>query len=455
MVWTRPHRSAVLNILTSPTYAGAYAFGRRSDGAGPIDRRRRARQPSRNPDDWRVLLQGRWPAYITWETYEGNQQRLMANRSKHKGVPRGGPSLRSGLLYCGRCSCRMVTGYRNNGRDLRYACTRHQINHGAPHCQSLAGAALDALVSGLLLGVLAPSAVEVSLTLAEDVELERVTRHRQWHLRLERARYEVEWAERQYDAAEPENRLVARSLEARWEAALAAEGRLREECARFIAREPERLSSADREAIWRLSEDVPALWRAETTTSVERKEIARILLERVEVTVEGETERAAVTLRWTGGRTSEHALVRSVRRTTQLTRHADLVARIRALHQDGNRAPRISRTLADEGWRSAHGRAFTETGVRSLMTRLGLTSVRPNRPSAVVVWEEGESTVTEVAARLNMPEGSLYTWIYKGRLAARRVEVGDRPVYLVRLDDVQHLFRQRGPGGCLPPRTSS
>jgi hypothetical protein len=145
VVWQRPHRSAILGMLTSPVYAGAYVFGRRRGALNHPGRRSGACQPSRNPEDWQVLLRDRWPAYITWETYEENQRRLMANRSKHKGVPRGGPSLLAGVLYCGRCGSRMVTCYRNNGRDLRYECTRHQINYGAPHCQALAGPALDAL----------------------------------------------------------------------------------------------------------------------------------------------------------------------------------------------------------------------------------------------------------------------------------------------------------------------
>jgi DNA invertase Pin-like site-specific DNA recombinase len=328
VVWRRPHRGAILNLLTSPTYAGAYVFGRRQAGGPGVGTRRcRAGQPSRDPADWRVLLPDRWPAYISWSTYEENQTRLDANRSKHKGVPRGGPSLLAGILFCGRCGHRMVTCYRNNGRDLRYDCTHDQINHGTPHCQSLSGGTLDALVTGLLLEVLRPSAIEVSLQLAEDVELERARRHRQWALRLEQARYEVERAERQYDAVEPENRLVARTLEQRWEAALAAEARLREEHARFLAREPPQLTPADREAIRALAEDIPGLWRAATTTAAERKQIARLLLERIEVTVAGVSENAEVVCHWVGGRQSRHALVRSVRRTVQLARHVELLAR--------------------------------------------------------------------------------------------------------------------------------
>src|SRR4051794_10256065 len=233
-VWRRPPRRALLNMLTSPTSAGAYVFGRRrTAGPGVGARRRRAGQPSRHPEDWRVLLPDRWPAYISWSTYEENQRRLDANPSKHKGVPRGGPPPLVGLLHPAPHGRRLVTPVRHHARGRRHECTRDQVNHGGPRCQSLSGGALDELVAGLALEVLRPSAIEVSLQLAEDVELERARRHRQWALRLEQARYEVERAQRQYDAVEPENRLVARTLEQRWEAALAAEAGLREEHARF------------------------------------------------------------------------------------------------------------------------------------------------------------------------------------------------------------------------------
>ena len=236
---------------------------------------------------------------------------------------------------------------------------------------------------------------------------------------------------------------------------MTAEARLLEEHTRFLAREPIQLSAGDRAAIRQLSEDVPALWHAPTTTGAERKEIARLLLERVEVSLHGDSEKGDVICVWAGGQRTRHALCRSVRRTTQLSRHDELLERIRALSREGRRPPAITRTLVAEGWRSAHGKPYRESGVRSLMTRIGLIPVRLARPSAVVARNEGEFTPTEIAARLNMPEVTVYTWIYKGRLAARRAEAADRSLWLVRLDDVEHLIRQRGPGGRLPPRQMS
>src|SRR3954451_10892885 len=195
----------------------------------------------------------------------------------------------------------MATRYPQGGRYLRYGCAREAVDHGGPACQSLSGRGLDALVGGLIVEALAPAAVEASLRLAEDVELERAALQRQWRQRLERARYEAERARRQYDAVDPENRLVARSLERQWERALADELRLRAEHERFVATRPVPLTTAELAAIRRLTEDIPALWHAPTTTARDRQAIARLLLERVVVTVEGESERVGGTCHGGGG----------------------------------------------------------------------------------------------------------------------------------------------------------
>src|SRR3954463_9914266 len=255
ITWRPPTRVAVLGILTNPAYAGAYAYGRRAVGPSPGRPERRIPRHG----DWRGLLKDRLPAYIPWETYERNQRQLAANRSKHVGVARGGPSLLAGLLVCGRCGYRMATNYRTNARGVQYSCTRLQVNRGEAACQCFAGRTLDAFVTDLVLAALRPSAIEVSLQLAEDIELERTRQHRHWTLRLERARYEVERAELQYGRVEPENRLVARTLEKRWEGALAAKAELEAEHARFMAREPARLTAAEGEQIRRLAEDIPAI----------------------------------------------------------------------------------------------------------------------------------------------------------------------------------------------------
>ena len=144
-----------------------------------------------------------------------------------------------------------------------------------------------------------------------------------------------------------------------------------------------------------------------------------------------------------------------MRYTVQLARHAELLDRIRGLHAQGLRPPAIARTLQADGWRSAHGKGFTEGSVRALLTRMGVVSTSPKRPSAVVVRCAGEFTATEVAARLNLPEGTVYNWLYKGRLPARRVVAAWHTLWLVRLEDVKALLRQRAGAARLPPRPAA
>ncbi len=439
LVWRPPHRGAVINMLTSPIYAGAYVYGRRCTGR----RGRPARQsPSRDVSDWPVLIKGRLPAYIGWDRFEENQAQLRANQAKHGGTPRGGPSLLAGLLICGRCGYRMATCYRTNGRDLRYQCSRGTVSKGAGYCQSVAGRAIDAVVEQLLLDALQPSAIEVSVALAEEVEIERARRRRQRALRLEQAAYEVARAERQYHAVEPENRLVARTLEKRWEAALAEHERLLAEQTREDARETPQLTAAERDEIRRLAEDMPALWRAPTTTPADRKEIARLMLERVVLMIEGGSEQTTLVCTWAGGRETRHRFVRPVRWTDQLSRGPALRERIVELAQAGERPPTIARSLTREGWRSADGDGFTAAKVRAIMVRMGLP-LRGLSLSADVERHEDELSVPELAHRLDRPLGTLYAWVRYGWLPVRRVRVSQREILLVRLGAAQALLEQR------------
>jgi DNA invertase Pin-like site-specific DNA recombinase len=435
--WHRANRHTLGEVLRNPVYAGAYAYGRR-----PLERRRQpgaGRRSVTGPEDWAVLIRDRLPAYITWEHYERNLRQLAANRSHYKGVVRGGPSLLSGLLVCGRCGRRMATQYNSNGYGLRYSCSRMAVDYGGEICQSLVGRPLDALVGELVLAALKPSALEVSLRLAEDIEAERAALKQQWSQRLERARHAAERARRQYDAVEPENRLVARSLERQWEAALAAELRLKAEHERFLAEQPAALSAAERTAIQRLASDIPALWQAETTSREDRQAIVRLMLERVEVSVEGESEKVAVVCHWAGGAQTSTTLIRPVARFEQLSTYQDLLARAAALHGEGKDPPAIASILNAEGWRPPRRRqTFNATMVRSLLYRQGLRARSRNEPiTANLPCKANEWTLKELARKLEMPAQTLYAWRRKGRLKARSQPVGGRLIWLIHADQAE------------------
>jgi hypothetical protein len=218
---------------------------------------------------------------------------------------------------------------------------------------------------------------------------------------------------------EPENRLVARTLERQWEEALEAEVQLKADHRRFVAEQPATLSRQEREAIRRLATDLPRLWHAETTTAADRQAIIRQLVERIVVTVQGESEKVDVEIHWIGGHRTQTQRIRPVARLDQLSYYPELLARVANLHQQGLGRAQVAQQLNAEGWRPAKRReTFTAAMVGSLLARQGLRA-SPLRPRSVV-RKSDEWTRAELAYRLEMPEPTLYSWLRKGHLKARR-----------------------------------
>jgi len=436
--WHAPNRVTLSNLLHNPLYAGAYAYGRR-----PTDVRRK--QPGRPAtgrrvaprEQWAVLLKDHLPAYISWEQYERHLRQLEANGIKAQGAIRHGPSLLSGLLVCGRCGHRMMTRYNSSGTGLRYACDTMAASYGQALCQSLAGQALDDFITEQVLAALQPAALEISLKALEDLESEREQLHRHWQQRLERAHYQAGRAYRQFNAVEPENRLVARTLEQQWEAALTAEGELQAEYARFAAEQPATLSAAEREAIRRLAYDIPALWHAPTTMAADRQAIIRQLVTRVVVTVQGESERVDVQVHWIGGHDTQATLTRPVARLDQLSYYPQLMARVAELHAQGENAAAIARRLNAEDWRPAKRcDTFNAPMVLTLLLRQGLRS-RQSAYAGTIEGTQQELTLTELARRLNVPQPTLYSWLRRGLLQGRQVIHADHPLWLIQADEAE------------------
>jgi DNA invertase Pin-like site-specific DNA recombinase len=431
--WRRPNRTTLSNLLHHPIYAGAYVYGRR-----PTDSRRQ--QPGRPatgrrvaaPHACAVLLKDRWPAYINWAQFERNLEQLAANQTSGPGPIRSGPSLLSGLVICGRCGLRMAAVYNSSGGRLRYECSRMAVDYGEPRCQSLVGHVLDAWVAQQVLRALEPAALAISVQVADDLHAERQHLHHHWGQRLERARYQVERAARQYQAVEPEHRLVARTLERQWEEALAAEAALQADYARFQAEQPAALTAEERAAIGRLAADIPALWHAPATTAADRQAIVRQLVERVIVTVQGQSEQVAAQIHWFGGHGTYATLIRPVARLDQLSYYPQLTARVRALHAQGRGPAAIARQLNAEGWHPAKRcETFNAAMVGDLQIRLGL---RTPLPAAVPDRGPDEWTFAELAHHLDMPQPTLYAWLRRGRLHGRQVTHAAHSLWLIQAD---------------------
>lgn len=330
----------------------------------------------------------------------------------------------------------MMARYNNNGQQLRYCCHRMAIDYGAPLCQSLVAEPVERCVSQWVLQALEPAALEVSLQVADQIETERQQLHQHWQQRLERARYEVQRAARQYHAVEPENRLVARTLEQRWEQALADEVALQAEYARFQAQQPARLSTQEQAAIRQLAEDIPTLWHAPSTTDADRQAIIRQLVERVIVTVQGETEKVELQVHWIGGHGTHTMLNRPVARLEQLSYYPQLLQRVAQLHHQRFKGPAIAAVLNEEGWRPAKRcDRFNGAMVGQLLQHQGLRSVQRS-PTALVARHADEWTLAELSHHLDIPQPTLYAWLCQGRLQGRQASSNGHQLWLIHTSDL-------------------
>jgi DNA invertase Pin-like site-specific DNA recombinase len=428
LCWRRPSRETLQNMLHNPIYAGYYAYGRRR-----IDPRRKAPgRPStgrvvRSMDEWLVLLPDRMPAYLSVEQYQANQARLAANRqiAAAPGAPRPGAALLSGLLHCGLCGGhRMVVQYRTGAGPVShgYGCAWFPVNYGTGEpCQHIAGRALDDYVTRQVLAAVAPAALEVSLSAAAQAEAERATLDTLWHQRVERARYAADRARRQYQLAEPENRLVVRQLEKDWETALVEADRLDQDYQRFRDIRPATLSPAERDAIRSLAGNLPAVWHAGTTTVEDRKEILRTIIERITVAVVGDSEQVDVTICWAGGHETRGRAVRPVARMDQLSYFPRLLARVTELAAAGRNTRQIADQLNNEGFRPAKRTTrFGPAQVLHLINQHRIRLPAARRGPALPELGEHEWTVPRLASALGMPTATIYNWIYRGWLTTRR-----------------------------------
>jgi DNA invertase Pin-like site-specific DNA recombinase len=439
--WHRPNRQTLANLLHHPIYAGAYRYGHR-----PIDPRKK--QPGRpntgkqvrSAEECLVLIRDHVPAYISWERFQATQRKLQANRTSAEtpGAPRHGAALLGGLIRCGRCGRRMQIRYSGSKNTPWYGCTRNSSDYGDPLCQSLSGAALDDLVAQQILLAAQPAALEASLAAVADIERERAELMRQWLLKLERADQDVDRASRQYQRCEPENRLVARELEPRWEETLRQQRQSREEFEVWKQSAPVRLSAQDQQTIRALAEDLPAVWQAETTTAQDRQQIARLLLERVTVIVDKESERVDVRLCWIGGQQSEHTIKRPVSRYDQQADYPQLVNRLRELCSDRLSSSEIAEKLNSEGFRPPKRTDhFSRDMVQRLTSQLGLT--RRKRLGSKEGLGKDEYRPAGLAKKLTVKRDTVKRWMRVGWVNVRKDEDGHHIIWA----DADELRRLR------------
>jgi excisionase family DNA binding protein len=446
--WARASYGAVHDFLTNPAYAGAFVFGRkRRERTIDRDGRLRVRDVDVPLEEWSVCLPEHHPGYVSWAEYLKTRERLRANvrpRGEGGGAAREGAALLQGLVRCGRCGRRMQVAYSGNGGKVRrYACVRgHVLHHTESTCQTLGGGRLDKAVVDAFLDAVTPAGVAATAGAIRELEDQHAQLVAGQRLALERAEYEVERAERQFDACEPENRLVARTLEGKLEEALAAVERERGKLAALEHARPQALTDPERRALTALARDLPRLWSANTTTDRDRKQLLRTLIREIVVTVKAKERRANTEIFWEGGARSELAVKLNARGPETRRLGEDVIELIRRLaehHTD----QQIAAILSRQGYRTGSGLPFTQARVQGARFRAGIAAAPAPDPASELV------TIQQAAAALNVSTHTIRRWLDQGLLPGEQAMPG--AAWRIRLtDEIRARFVPQVPEGFVP-----
>ena len=415
--WRPAAYHTVHQILKSPIYAGAYAFGRTGARTRIVDGRARKTEGHKRPiADWGVLLRDNHEGYITWERFEENQRTLLENAHMNKRASRksgrGGRALLTGLARCGRCGRMMRVFYQGRSdHPYRYQC-RGDAN-GAGLCNGVGGLRIDRTVAARIVDAVSPYAVEAALQAAEQADRAAAERRRALERELEEAEYEAALAARRYELVDPAKRHVARELEARWNTALE---RVEQIAQRLLGLDAEwaSLPAIDRTVLMDLAQDLPAVWNAPTTSAATKQRLLRTLIEEVVFDLDDEANEAVLTIHWVGGRHSESRVPRRKAARDASHRRPDPVQVMRKL---GGHFPdrELAVTMNRMRCRSEDGGTWTTVRVRELRERLGIAEF--DRATA------GPRTISaqQAAHRLGIHITSVHRLIREGKLSATQL----------------------------------
>jgi DNA invertase Pin-like site-specific DNA recombinase len=415
VAWGPLLHSRALRTLKNPRYTGAFVYGRsrtrRMPGGGEL----RTALPR---EQWHTLILDAHPGYIGWEEYEANLARLHENAQangaeRRKSPPREGPALLQGLVLCGRCGDRMGVRYHtDHGEPVpEYVCQRRAIEHALPLCQQLLGRDLDRAIGDLLVETVSPLALEVALAVGDELAARDAEADRLRHDQVERARYEADLAQRRYLRVDPDNRLVADSLEADWNAKLRALVAAQEEYERQRAADGRVLDEAQRSAIMALATDFPRLWRDPATPQRERKRMVRLLIEDVTL-LRGEAIVAHV--RFRGGATRDLTLPLPLGAPELRRTDTAIIAELDRLLDEYTDAE-VAAVLDARGVRPSVADRFSAAIIVHLRRKHGLADHRTR------LRRQGLLTLEEVSGLLGAHPSTVKGWASEGRIPSRVV----------------------------------
>jgi excisionase family DNA binding protein len=456
--WASATYPAVHDVLSNPAYAGAFVFGRTrtEKRVNPVTGAVVSRVVLVPREQWEVLIPDHHPGYIGWATYEANTARLRGNwrrpRELAGGAVREGRALLQGLLRCGRCGRIMATGYSGTTGDCpRYVCSRAKQLYAGEHiCQSIGGVRLESRVLDEMFNVLAPAALMATAQALAEADTNYRRDLAVFELAVERARYEADRASRQFDNVEPENRLVARTLEKGLETKLAAVRAAENDLAAQRARRPVALSDQELAWIATAGADIRAVFDAPSTTVRERKQLIRAVIAEVGLTVHRQRRVADLRIAWQGGAATEAAMPMTKPGVRVRVTNEDTIALIRRLAQHYDDRT-IAAILSKQKRRTATGLPFTRARVVSLRADHAIPGYQPSAESDVQANDDDVVvvTITEAEKILGVSRETLYRWIRDGFITAEQITAG--APWRIRIDRaLREKIQPEAPEGWLP-----
>jgi excisionase family DNA binding protein len=428
IAWVAVSYPMLYTTLRHPIYAGTFVFGRSvtTRALDPETQRMVVRRNARRAmKDWPVLIHDHHPAYISWDQYLRNQERLRNNAvmtasttdESHAGAAREGAGLLQGLARCGHCGRRMYINYGGARiqRTLQYRCARHAKEVAGAECQIVGGKRIEATVVEAFLAVTVHAGSEAAALAGAQLGEDLDAAQRSWQLQIEKAEYEAQRAERQYMAVEPENRTIARELERRWNARLEELEAVRAQ-ARTARTRGRPLTEEEIARAQTLGQDLEVVWRAPTTTNRDRKRLLRALIEEVQFRTDEKHHRVRVV--WKGGAVTDRELVRF--RPSDQSWHKtaeEIVELVRTLAREFDDA-QIARVLNRQGHRSGLKQPFTKTSVSSLRHKHGIPVCPKQKPRDA---REGPFTADEAALELGVTASTVHHWLRQGLLAGEQL----------------------------------
>lgn len=405
IIWKLPRYITIRSILTNPVYAGAYAFGKTETRTQVVDGRGRKSSGHHKPRaEWMVFIRDHHPGYLSWDEYERNRAMTIANTHRQSGVEpqagRGGRALLSGLLRCRRCGRMLFVAYSGRrGVVVRYECRGARLEAFERRCISFGGLRVEEAVSAEVLRAIEGNAIDAALDAAEQIRQQRQHVRRTIELEAEQARYEVRLAARRYEAVDPDQRLVAAELEARWNVALQKVQDLEQKLDGFD-HETDSVPLPDRQVLMSLAQDLPALWNDRSTDMRRKQRIVRILIHEIVADVDDTNQEIVLLIHWAGGRHSELRLKKS---QTGKHRHCTDLQAIEVIRTMAGKFPdeQIAATLNRLRLRTGFDNPWNEKRVYSMRHQHQLPAFDPNDVT------RSEVTLKEAAQRLDLSPPSV------------------------------------------------